>query len=322
MLRSLVFFVLTGVASAQVRGPVLGLVGDGASLRTMYGIAAAGAVGAPLDAGRELAKVEAAPERNFALATAARDGEVLVLLAGSTAAQATTLTGADANPDHIVFSPGGGSALLWSATGGRMQVASGLPNAARVRNVDASYLGGVFTTATVSDDGEWIAGIASGQAFVLSVQGQAIPLAVKGAPSTVAFFHGLAQVAVHTTLEVVLLRNLGGAVERDVIWSKAPDPPDAPAAADTQTAVGLAVSSDNARVIVTGNLGGVFTMDLTTGARNYVDCGCTPQGLFGLGGSLFRLTNLEGGALRVFDAATSEVWFVPLAAPPVEGGQQ
>ena len=37
--------------------------------------------------------------------------------------------------------------------------------------------------------------------------------------------------------------------------------------------------------------------------------------------ALFRLTGVSDGALKVFDASSNDVWFVPLAAP-VTGGQQ
>jgi hypothetical protein len=45
-----------------------------------------------------------------------------------------------------------------------------------------------------------------------------------------------------------------------------------------------------------------------------------------MGGSLFRLSGVSDGALKVFDASTIDVWFVPLAAPvtasATAGGQQ
>ena len=63
-------------------------------------------------------------------------------------------------------------------------------------------------------------------------------------------------------------------------------------------------------------------MVLGTGAQTGADCGCAPTGLAGLGGSLFRLTGAKAGTLRLFDATTNELWFVPLAAAAVDGGQQ
>ncbi len=41
-----------------------------------------------------------------------------------------------------------------------------------------------------------------------------------------------------------------------------------------------------------------------------------------MGGALFRLTSLTDGVVKVFDASTNEVWFVPLAVPAANGGQQ
>jgi len=68
--------------------------------------------------------------------------------------------------------------------------------------------------------------------------------------------------------------------------------------------------------------GGVVTTYLAAGTSTGANCGCTPAGIFGLGDSVFRLTGLNSGALKVFDAATGNVWFVPQADVGADGGQQ
>ena len=82
--------------------------------------------------------------------------------------------------------------------------------------------------------------------------------------------------------------------------------------------MGLALSFDNRYLSVAGNLGSLSTFDLAAGTSVGLNCACSPANLYGMGGSLFRLTNLVDGVVKVFDAATNEVWFVPLAAPGVQ----
>ncbi len=78
-MRTLIFSCLLGGAlSAQIGGPLIGYVPDGAHIRPIYGLPAAGAFGAPLDAGRDFALTAIAPTQNFALVTAADTGELMV----------------------------------------------------------------------------------------------------------------------------------------------------------------------------------------------------------------------------------------------------
>src|SRR5260370_19135362 len=75
----------------------------------------------------------------------------------------------------------------------------------------------------------------------------------------------------------------------------------------------LALTSDNAGIVLMEPDGGIGQVDLKSGAVSTATCGCTPQGLFGLGGSVFRLNELAGGSVKVYDAASGNVWFVPMA---------
>jgi hypothetical protein len=314
-----IFFALAGAACAQLRGPLLGYVPDGGSIRAMYGIPAAGAVGSVLDAGRQLTLVAVSPTQTFALATA-NTGVLLLLTpnANGSAVSVAPVAGAAAGSDRIVFSPNGGIAALWYQ--GHIQIISGLPSNPVTRVVDASFLTGAPSALAVSDDGQWTAGAWPEGVYAFGPQNQVITLPVEGLPEALCFFHSKADVAVITATQVVTIADIGGAATPTVLWSKPPDPPDS--TAPVQVAVGLATSFDNRHLTVTGNLGGLFTFDLASGASYGNDCGCSPTGLFGLGGSLFRLTGLKDNAVQVFDAATNELWFVPLASPVTEAAAQ
>ena len=106
--------------------------------------------------------------------------------------------------------------------------------------------------------------------------------------------------------------DIGGAVVPNVIYNKSNDTPDT---APVQVAVGLTVSFDNRYLALAGNLGWLGTFDLTAGSSTGGNCNCTPSGLAGMGGSLFRVTGVNDGALKVYEASSNDVWFVPLAAP-------
>ena len=79
MMRSLIFSTLiTSAAFAQVGGPILGYVPEGATIRPMYGLPAAGAIGAEIAEGG-WAQIAISPSQNFVIATKADTGEVLLV---------------------------------------------------------------------------------------------------------------------------------------------------------------------------------------------------------------------------------------------------
>jgi hypothetical protein len=318
--HAFVFFALTSAAFGQLRGPVLGYVPDGSSLRAMHGIPAAGAVGDALSAGRHLALVEVSPSQTLALATASDTGELLVLTpnADDSGLLTASVSGATAGANKIVFSPSGTAAALWFSSTGHIQILQGLASAPTVRDLDASFVGGDPAALAVSDDGQWAIGAWSNKVYAFGPNSQVNVLPVDGGAQALCFFHSKAAVAVFTPTQIVTISDLAGSTVPTVLWSQSA----AAAASSAPIAAGLAVSFDNAHLTVAGSTGALFTFDLATGAGVAADCGCAPTGLSGLGGSVVRLTGVNAGAVKVFDAATNEVWFVPLAAPAVNGGQQ
>ncbi|HSR09099.1 MAG TPA: hypothetical protein VLM42_18285 [Bryobacteraceae bacterium] len=321
LLRIVIFGVLAVGASAQVGGPVMGYLPDNGALRTLYGIPASGWVGDAIGPDRALSLIEMSPDQSRALAIAADTG-ALMLLTPATGVTAH-VNGAASGADRIVFSPSGTAAALWFPANNHVQVVSGLAAAPSVRDIDASFLGGDPLGLAVSDDGQWVAGAWSSNVYAFGPAGDAAALPVAGLAEALCFFHGRADVAVITASQVVIVSDIGGAVVPNVIYTK---PGDSASGAPVEVAVGFAVSFDNRYLAIAGNLGSLATFDLTAGSSAGGNCNCTPSGLAGMGGSLFRVTGVNDGALKVFDASTNDVWFLPLAAPvtasATAGGQQ
>ena len=322
MLRASCFVALAGAAWAQIQGPVMGYLPDGGRLRTMSGIPAAGSVGGGIAPGVVFSHIEVSPDQTQALAIAADTGAVMLYTIGSGSSAA--VQGVASAPDRIVFSPNGTAAGLWFSSTRHFQLLTRLSATPTVNDIDFSFTRSDPTSLAVSDDGQWMVGAWPFSTYAVGPSGYAMVLPVSGAAEAVCFFHGRNDVAAITSSQVTLIADIAGAVTPNVIWSKPNDPPPAdPATAPpVQVAVGLATSFDNRYLSVAGNLGALSTFDLAGGTSAGLNCACAPASLYGMGGALFRLTSLIGGVVKVFDASTNEVWFVPLAMTAVSGGPQ
>ena len=308
-ISGVIFLTVSSVAFGQLNGPSLGVVPDTGAIRSMYGSAAAGAVGDRVELGAALSLVEVAPSQDFVLASAAESGKMLLVPVAKSVVP-MQLLGIASAPDKIVFSPNGSAAALWFANVAQIQIISGLPASASIRNLDVSYLSGMPLSIAISDDGQWAAGVWSNGVYAFGPEGQPRLLPTEGAPMAVAFFHGKQDATIITSSQVLTISDLGGQASSTLLWNNPSPANDAPA----QVAVGFAVSADNQRITVTGDWGGVYTINLANNNEgSYVMCGCTPTGLASLGGSLYRLTGMVDGAVKVYDAAANQVWMVPLA---------
>jgi hypothetical protein len=320
LLRIVIFGALAMGASAQVQGPVMGYLPDNGALRTLYGIPAAGWVGDGVTPDRALSLITMSPDQSRALAIAADTG-ALMLLTPATGVTAH-VNGAASGANRIVFSPSGTAAALWFPDSDHIQVVSGWA-APTVRDIDASFLGGDPAALAVSDDGQWVVGAWTSNIYAFGPTGSAAALPVAGPAEALCFFHGRADVAAITASQVVIVSDIGGAVVPNVIYTKQDDGANAP---PVEVVVGFAVSFDNRYLALAGNLGWLGTFDLTAGSSTGGNCNCTPSGLEGMGGSVFRVTGVSDGALKVYDASTNDVWFVPVEAPittsATAGGQQ
>jgi DNA-binding beta-propeller fold protein YncE len=294
-MRTFIFSIfLCGAVSAQVGGPLIGYVPEGAHIRPMYGLAAAGAIGAALDAGRDFALSATAPSQTFVLVTTADTGEVMVYKPGS---GLSTVSGASASPDALAISPGGTSAALWFPFTGKLQIVTGLPDSAAVRTIDASFLNASPLSMTVSDDGQWAAGLWAAGVYAFGPSNVVVAL---------AFFHNNHDLALATALRATQITEVGGATQTSVLYDYA---------ALNLSPRAIAVSFDNRTAVVAD--GGGTLVNLSSAAVS--NCGCSPTGLYGLGGALFRLNALSPRhELKLFDAAQGAV----LIVPPALGGRQ
>jgi hypothetical protein len=286
----------------------------------MAGIPPAGSVGTAITPGGAFSRIEVSPDQTQALAVAADTGTVMLYTISSGASVA--LQGVASAPDRIVFSPSGAAAGLWNSTTRHFQLLSNVSATPAIHDIDFSFTLSDPTSVAVSDDGQWMAAAWPFSLYAVGPSGYVILLPVSGAVEAVCFFHGRNDVAAITANQVILLTDIAGAIAPNVIWSKPDDPPPAdPATAPlVQIAVGLATSFDNRYLSVAGNLGALSTFDLAAGTSVGLNCACSPASLYGMGGSLFRLTSLVDGVVKVFDASTNEDWFVPLATPDPAAG--
>ncbi len=87
----------------------------------------------------------------------------------------------------------------------------------------------------------------------------------------------------------------------------------------------MAISFDNQHAVIADASGKLVNINISADTANIVDCGCSPTGVYSLGGSIFRLTGTGAPArnalersgtkpdLKLFDAAAGAVWIVPPA---------
>jgi len=313
---------LAGAAWAQVQGPIMGYLPEGGTLRALSGIPAAGSISGVINPGGAYSRVEVSPDQTQALAVATDTGAVMLYTIST--GTSVAVQGVGSSPDRIIFSPSGAAAGLWFSSTRHFQLLNRLSAAPVINDIDFSFTLSDPASLAVSDDGQWMVGAWPFSLYAVGPSHSAIVLPVSGAAEAVSFFHGRNDLAAITASQVVLITDIGGAVAPNVIWSKPDDPPPAnPAAAPpAQIAVALATSFDNRYLSVAGNLGSLSTFDLVAGTSVGVNCACAPTSLYGMGGALFRLMSLTDGVVKVFDASTNEVWFVPLAVAATSGGAQ
>jgi hypothetical protein len=312
MIRALLVpLFLSGAAFAQVGGPVLGYVPEGSSVRTMYGLPAAGAIG-PLIAEGGWSQVAISPSQNFLLATSADSGAVLLVNVAKSGV--TAVSGAGANPSLLAISPTGTSAALWFDSNEQLQIITGLPDAPSVSTINASFLNGSPTALAVSDDGQWTVGVWSAGVYAFGPSAKVLPLQTDAGVMALAFFHNNYNLALATSARATMINGVGAANQSSVLYDYSAQP---------LSPRGLATSFDNQYAVMADASGKIVNMNVPASGANIVDCGCAPTGVFSLGGSIFRLNGtggpnrnaLERGGtkpdLKVFDAAAGSVWIVP-----------
>jgi hypothetical protein len=300
-----------GAALAQVGGPLLGLVPEGSQIRPLYGLPAAGAIGAALSTGRAFSHVAVSPQQNFAVAVAADTGQLLIVTPG---AGVTPLSVTETNPSALIASPHGTAAAAWFPLSGHLIALSGLPDSPQVRVIDASFLNASPLSIAMSDDGTWAAGLWGAGVYAFGPSGQVIPLQTDPGVTAIAFFHNSSTLALATANRATSIA-LGGSMTTSLLYDYSAQP---------LTPRAIALSFDNKITAIADVAGTVLTIQ--SGTATALHCGCAPEGLYGMGGALFRLNGMgatrhASGELKLFDAAAGAVWIVPPALA-LAGGRQ
>jgi hypothetical protein len=326
MIRSLILAAAWSTAAFAQTGslgaPFLGYVADGTHLRPLYGLPAAGAIGAAISS-RDFSHIAIPPEQYFAVVSAADTGEVMVAQEVITGGFGlTAIPGASANPDILAMSPGGASAALWFAATGHLQAVTGLPNSPSVRDIDASFLNASPLAIAVSDDGQWAIGLFSAGVYAFGPGAQVIPLQTDPGIVALAFFHNSHNLALATSARATSIAGIGAANQLSVLYDYS---------AQSLSPRAIGISFDNQRAVVADTSGKLVNINIATSTANIADCGCSPTGLYGLNDAIFRLngtgrtgTDRTGHTpdLKLFDAAAGAVWIVPPALSEATGARQ
>jgi hypothetical protein len=315
-MRTLIFSaILCGSVFAQVGGPILGYVPEGSQIRTMYGLPGAGAIGHAIDARRNFSQSAISPRQNFAIAIAADTGEALVVKPGISV---NAIAGSETNADILAVSPHGTSAALWFPTSNHLEVITGLPDSPSIRTIDASFLNASPLAIAISDDGQWAVGLWSAGVYAFGPDSQTVPLQTDPGVQAIAFFHNSHDLALATQTRATSIADLGGSMQPSVLYDYSAQPLSPRA---------IALSFDNKLAVVADVSGAILNINLSATTANQIDCGCSPQGLYGLGAALFRLNGTaaaRGGSrteLKLFDASSGAVLIVPPALS-LAGGRQ
>ncbi len=325
-----------GIAStaawAQVAAPVLGFLPDRGHILPVNGIPASASIAPALDfGGVEFLHIAISPRQDFALVSAADTGALLLAYPNGTT---TPVAGLAAHPDAIVLSPLGSAAVLWFASSRLLEIVSGLPGSPAVRQVNASFLSTASSGAAqgaahgatqsdlpaslaVSDDGAWGAGAWPSGVWGFGPNGEVRSLLAGDRAYALAFFAGRQDLAAATRAGVFSISDVGGSAAVSTLL--AAQTGQGPSGLGPLPS-GLGISSDNRRLVMADSAGGVVTLDLSSGSAVRIDCGCAPDGVLSMGGSLFRITGLTGSVFRIFDAAAASVYLAPLAPGSTPSG--
>ncbi len=304
MRRLCLLFATTAAAWAQLNGPMLGWTPDGSRVRPMYGLVGASTLGDPIDIGRDLSRIAPSPSGDYVIATAADDGEALLIVNGI----ATPLNGVSAGALGITATPPRivrGVLVLFRTFSDRVWAALARPRFAT--STPASLRISPLPFA-VSDDGQSLAASWPDGAWLFHGS-DAAPLLTEDRIDAIAFPPRQSTLLAATSQGVVSISN--GVSTTLYSWSrKGPARrPLSPLA--ISSAVGIASSSDSQHIVMANHAGYVLNLNLSDGTSSLSRCDCAPEGVFGLGAAAFRLTSPSTGAAKIFDASTNSTSVVP-----------
>jgi DNA-binding beta-propeller fold protein YncE len=308
-----------GMLAAQqgsLSGPVAGFVFDGPGrvLRPIQGVPGASLLGDAISFGIDVAGVYTSPRQDSAFVLGADQSLHLFQLKNGVPTE-VSLGGVTGVPVRVIFSPSGTAAALVGS--GSARILTGLPGTPTLTgSVKGEWQIMQATTGAhsshswasslaLSDDGAYMLSVEQGSVRLLSVQGLNRHLMAAQASALVAFAAGGHDAAVMDSLAgLTLIRDASGAAGMQVL--AVPDDGLAGPA-------GLAFSTDKQTVYVaSATAQSVVAFNLAAASRTAIGCACTPTTLAPMG-NLFRLTELTGAPLWLFDgtASTPRTVFVP-----------
>ena len=175
---------------AEMNGPIEGFIFDAptGSFRAVIGMPGSASLGPPILDGFSRGSV--APRKDYGLAF--KDGKcALVSGLGSANATASALPGAVADPEGVVWSANGSSAILFSRTGSWIQTIADIPNSVTPQvSVDLSFLGASLSAIATDTSGKRIAvGVTgeSGAVYLITDGGDPVRLLAGSTPLALAF---------------------------------------------------------------------------------------------------------------------------------------
>jgi DNA-binding beta-propeller fold protein YncE len=280
------------------------------ALRVIFGVHGASLIGDEVDFGTGITNAWVAPKLDVALTVTAEGVARLFRLDAGKATE--RLVEGLVVPDRAVFSPSGTALAL--VTKGNARIIKGLPDAPVVAGtVELPQGGGVATRAdaggnpprsdvgamAVSDDGSYLLYGSSGAVELLGISGDSRKLTDAGLGALVAFAPGGHDAAVVDGGMVAFFQDAAGAATVRRL----------PGIAGGK---GVAFSPDGGRLFVAA--ASVTAVDVLTGDRGEIVCGCRPSGLVRIGNA-FRLNDLDAEPLWLLDvSADPQMVFVPARA--------
>ena len=302
---------LTGAAALLAQqgtlgGPIAGYVYDARtqSLRSIRGLPGASLFREAVDFGAPVTAVWTSPKLDSALVVTADGAPHIYRLDGGRASElhADGLVA----PERAMFSPSGTALAL--VTPGSVRIYKGLGDSPVVtgtvelpgRPVPAAARGKLRSPGAgplaVSDDGLYLL-YGNGDAIeILGVAGDSRKLTNGAEAAMPVFAPGGHDAAVVDAQAVALFHDIAGAATVRSL----------PGIAGLR---GAAFSADGKRLFVAGAT--VISLDVASGDRTEIACGCRPSGLARMG-TTFRLTDFGAGPLWLLDAAAEpRIIFVP-----------
>lgn len=318
----LALFALESLCLAQVGGPVAGYLYDStvAALRPIQGIVGAATLGSPVgEAG--IRNAVSAPSKNFSLLIREGTETPVVLFRGIGTPAPESLPFAEiANPDLIVISRDGASALAYQAATKTLRLVRGLPDAPEVsKPADVTGLGNLEAAAV---DREGRALLAIEQSNVRSLYHGFVTPEGYFAPRLLGTYAGRLSVAMNADGSRGAVADSAGHQFLLIEDLTGPATIRAVAREDDGVETPVAVGFTGDAAVLANEGATMLTYRLNSGQLEKSVLPIQPSRLEPVGSSIFVLNTLGKGPVYLFDAKSSAVFFLPANQARRRGPQQ